>query len=140
MQLGEPSLDGLHTLARRLDHDLTLDVPLDGALPPIERRHGREDVHAGGETFVDQGARDRFAPIAHGNGRQDEYDVKLFSIPFHSCTSLEITVPLTLRDCPASATFTTNNWQQEAVGSRSVDPPGGPVPRGNGHRRQRPRR
>ena len=74
VQFEKPRSEGLDAILDGLDDDLHFDVALHGALPSVERRHRRQNVHARRETFVDERARDRLAEFADRHGRQHEYD------------------------------------------------------------------
>ena len=73
MQLVEPRLERRDPIAGRLDYELLLAGLLDISLPPIDRRHDRQDVHARGEAFVDKDARKCGGIGRRAKRRQDDY-------------------------------------------------------------------
>ena len=46
-------------------------VPLNRSLPPVDRDHRREDVHAGGEAFIDE-RRGKAERIRLGTDRRED--------------------------------------------------------------------
>ena len=75
LTFSEPILDGRDAIPRCLDDQLPFEIPFDGPLPAIERRHRREQVDAGGQALIDQRACDHLAAVVGGDGRQDQDDV-----------------------------------------------------------------
>jgi cell division protein FtsB len=77
MQLPEPLLERSDLLPRRLDDDLALLILLDAASPAVHRRHRGQDVHTGGEVFLDERPRERERVGVGAKGGKDEYDVEI---------------------------------------------------------------
>jgi hypothetical protein len=57
-----------------LDHDLQLAVLLDLALPPIDRGHRRQQVHARRESLLNERAREGRGIGIGADGGQDDRD------------------------------------------------------------------
>ena len=77
MQLPKPLLERGDLLARRLDDYLALRILLDAAAPAVHRRHRGQDVHAGGQVFLDERPRERERVGVGAEGGKDEYDVEI---------------------------------------------------------------
>src|SRR5262245_35746598 len=87
MQLPEPLLERGDLLARRLDDHLALLIFLDAALPAVHRRHRGQDVHTGGEVFLDERPRECERVGVGAEGGKDEYDLEIMRrTRFFSCT------------------------------------------------------
>ncbi len=72
MQLLQAPLESRHGRARGFHDKLALLLALDAPLPPIDRRHGRADVDAGGETLVDDCTRELVRLRSGGRRREDQ--------------------------------------------------------------------
>ena len=87
MQFPEPLFERVDLLARRLDDYLALLILLEAAAPAVHRRHRGQDVHTGGEVFLDERPRECERVGVGAEGRKDEYDVEIIRrTRFFSCT------------------------------------------------------
>ena len=87
MQLPEPLLERGDLLARGLDDYLALLILLDTVAPAVHRRHRRQDVHTGGEVFLDERPRERKGVGVGAESGKDEYDLEIMRrTRFFSCT------------------------------------------------------
>ena len=75
MKLAQAPLQIGQALARRLDHELSLAVPLDRAFPSIDRHHRPVDVHTRCQLLDDERSRNGLGAIVVWKCREDKDEV-----------------------------------------------------------------
>jgi hypothetical protein len=78
----KPGFYRSNALPSRLNHDLLLEIFFDRLIPPVNRPHRRQEVHACRQPFADQRPGKRGGVSRGGNGRKND-DGGIAACTFH---------------------------------------------------------